>query len=395
MMAGGRGMGSQIEQLRGLAHNIAHFWQLITGALLLLATAITFTQAPALLARPRGWAIALLTVALGAWYTLGLRWMTGGDPPGYWRRLMRRPGVPYSARGLVFWAVLLGLTCLLSALGGEAYRLMLWPAYGISFMLAPMPAMLLYLVPNMLVLFAAYGWLPRAGGVEEWLSFGLNIVLFAIYTAVAYIPYLLLKSRFERERVYAELAQSHRELAEAHRQLEERAAQDREIAIWRERARLARELHDTLGHSLALMAVKLDAAQRLRAVDAARADHEIEATQGIARAALAELRAAIANVRAPALERAPLGEVLARRARELAGTAGWQVTYDIAPELGALDDAAYEALLRIGCEALANVERHARARSVRLSLRRADAEVVLRIEDDGRGILTTNPATEL
>jgi signal transduction histidine kinase len=262
-------------------------------------------------------------------------------------------------------------------------------------MLAPMPAMLLYALPNMLVLFAVYGWLPRGGGVEDWLTFGLNVVLFAIYTAVAYIPYLLLKSRFERERVYAELACSHRELAEAHRQLEERAAQDRELAIWRERARLARELHDTLGHSLALMAVKLDAAQRLRGVDAARADHEIEVTQGIARAALADLRAAIANVRSPALSRTPLGEVLARQARELAGTAGWQVTYEIAPGLGALDDATYEALLRIGGEALANVERHAHARSVRLALRREREVVVLRVEDDGCGILTTNPPTEL
>src|SRR5579863_345543 len=99
------------------------------------------------------------------------------------------------------------------------------------------------------------------------------------------------------------------------------------------------------------MAVKLDAAQRLRPVDAARADREVTATQAIARSSLAELRATIADLRAPTSARAPLGETLARQARELGLRAGWQVTYDVAADLGELDDAVYESLLRIGGEA--------------------------------------------
>ncbi len=88
----------------------------------------------------------------------------------------------------------------------------------------------------------------------------------AVYCAVIYLPLALLRGRFQREWTFHQLEQSHRDLEEAHRQLEEAAVHERELAVLRERGRLARDMHDTLGHSLALMAVKLEAAQRLRAV---------------------------------------------------------------------------------------------------------------------------------
>ena len=155
-------------------------------------------------------------------------------------------------------------------------------------------------------------------------------------------------------------------------------------------------MHDTLGHSLALMAVKLEAAQRLRAVDPARADHEVAATQAIARGALAELRDAIANLRASESEgsngaREPLGDALIHAAEACAARVGWRLTCEIAPDIEPVSDQAYEALLRTGIEALTNCERHARAQSIRLTLTRQGDLVCLRIEDDGVGILTTNP----
>ena len=124
----------------------------------------------------------------------------------------------------------------------------------------------------------------------------------------------LLRGRFQRERMFLELQQSHHELEEAHRQLEQAAEHERELAVLRERGRLARDMHDTLGHSLALMTVKLEAAQRLRAVNPDRADHEVAATQAIARDALAELRTAIADLR-DARQRPRTSGLHARRRR--------------------------------------------------------------------------------
>jgi signal transduction histidine kinase len=160
----------------------------------------------------------------------------------------------------------------------------------------------------------------------------------------------------------------------------------RVLAVLRERGRLARDLHDTLGHTLVLVAVKLEAARRLREVDAARADCELAATQEIVRQAMADFRASLDALRAPSQGCEPLALALARRAREAGQRAGWRVIFDVSPEMGGLNDRVHEALLRVGGEALTNAERHAGARTLRLTLQPApDDTVLLRVADDGVG----------
>jgi signal transduction histidine kinase len=155
-------------------------------------------------------------------------------------------------------------------------------------------------------------------------------------------------------------------------------------------------MHDTLGHALVLANVKLEAALRLRAVDPARADHEIIATQQILRDSMAELRASLANLRSPLLPREPLHEVLARMANEAGARVNWEVHISGAPSRAELDECTYEALLRVGSEAITNAERHAGAHTLWLylgykeSLADSDTNtIVLRVSDDGIGIVAT------
>jgi signal transduction histidine kinase len=93
----------------------------------------------------------------------------------------------------------------------------------------------------------------------------------------------LMGERFERDRLVNQLAQRNSELEEAHRQLSQSVAQEQELAVLRERTRLAREMHDTIGHALVLISVKLEAAQRLRERDPERCDRELESTKEITR----------------------------------------------------------------------------------------------------------------
>jgi signal transduction histidine kinase len=239
--------------------------------------------------------------------------------------------------------------------------------------------------------------------MPEILKFAGFAIGLACYSAVIFMPIMLLRNRFQRERMFLQLERSHHELEGAHQRLAQAAAHERELAVLRERGRLARDMHDTLGHSLALMTVKLEAAQRLRVVDPARADHEVAATQAIARGALAELRDAIADLRASdgsdgaessdgsATARESLGIALTRAAEASAARAGWRLTCEMAPDAEPMCDLTYEALLRTGVEALTNSERHAQAHSVHLALSREGDMLRLRIEDDGVGILATNP----
>jgi signal transduction histidine kinase len=208
---------------------------------------------------------------------------------------------------------------------------------------------------------------------------------------------MLIRARVQRERVFADLERSHQalELAHtrleaAHRQLEEASAHEREIAVLRERERLARDMHDTLGHALVLANVKLEAALRLRSIDPARADHEITVTQQVLRDSMADLRVSLANLRSSPLPREPLGQALVRLANEAAARATWEVFTDVAA-VGELEDRTYEALLRIGSEAITNAERHAGAHSLWVQLENSAREgsVVLRVSDDGIGIFSS------
>ena len=84
--------------------------------------------------------------------------------------------------------------------------------------------------------------------------------------------------------------------------MEEALAKEKEVAVLRERNRMAREMHDVLGHALVLVAVKIEAAQRLQAVDPVRATAELDATKELVRQSMTDLRVSLADLRSPALE---------------------------------------------------------------------------------------------
>jgi signal transduction histidine kinase len=393
ILSGAESSRAQLQALRRFGNNIGLFWSGIVYAGVLLAVLSILVTDPAFYAAPRGWAALALAVCYLAAFTYGSSWMAGRNPDSYWKQRLNIGRAPYPWRAVILWATLVTLCIAMIALN-NIFVWLIWVPMGMSLSLLPMPRSLLLAIPTLLLALAYYGELPTSLAPEELLKFAGFAMGLAVYCAVIYLPMPLLRSRFRREQMFLRLEQQHRDLEEAHQRLAEAAEDERELAVLRERGRLARDMHDTLGHSLALMAVKLEAAQRLRAVDPARADHEVVATQAIARGALAELRDAIANLRASEgsnVTREPLGDALTHAAEASAARAGWRLTCEIASDVEPVSEQAYEALLRTGIEALTNSERHAHAQSVHLTLTRQGDLICLRLEDDGVGILTTNP----
>jgi signal transduction histidine kinase len=187
-------------------------------------------------------------------------------------------------------------------------------------------------------------------------------------------------------RTSQERAQLIQQLKSAQRELESARTRDTELATLRERERLARELHDSLGHALVVISVQLEAIQRLYHVDPQQAEERIEALKGVARTNMDELRRALLGLRSAGLGERPLAEALQSLCVETGQRTGLEVTCH-APANGAhLTPAAAEALWRVAQEALTNVERHAQARRVEMSLETEPSAVVLRISDDGRGL---------
>jgi two-component system sensor histidine kinase DesK len=149
------------------------------------------------------------------------------------------------------------------------------------------------------------------------------------------------------------------------------------LAKLAERERIARDLHDLLGHTLSLIVLKTELASKLAERDPVRAAREIREVEEISRQALAEVRQAVRGYRARDLsaERA-----LARVALQAAG-----VELSEAFEPVALSPEAEDAFAFALREGVTNVVRHARATRCHVGLAAGDGQARLTIEDDGHG----------
>lgn len=168
----------------------------------------------------------------------------------------------------------------------------------------------------------------------------------------------------------AEQKRAHARLRQAYDQIEG-------LAKIAERERIARDLHDVLGHTLSLIALKSQLASKLADRDPQRAVAEIRDVEQIARTSLDELREAVAGYRG-----AGIPDELAH-ARDVLTSAGMRV------ECEAEDvrlPAAHESVLALAIrEAVTNIVRHARASAVHLRLAAAGDACRFEIQDDGVG----------
>jgi len=174
-------------------------------------------------------------------------------------------------------------------------------------------------------------------------------------------------------------------LGEANRLLRENAAQVEELATARERNRLAREIHDSLGHYLTVVTVQIGAAQAIFAHDAAGALDHLSKAQSLTQEGLGEVRRSVAALRASPTESRLLPEALAKLVEQWNAT-GLRARLSVEGARRQLTPPADLTLYRAAQEALTNVGQHAGASRVDLILDyRAPESVLLLVEDDGVG----------
>jgi two-component system, NarL family, sensor histidine kinase DesK len=145
------------------------------------------------------------------------------------------------------------------------------------------------------------------------------------------------------------------------------------LAAENERSRIARDLHDLLGHSLTAITVKAGLARRLGESDPARALQEVGEIEALARRSLADVRAAVSNYHDVTL----VGELAT--GRELLRAAG--ITADLPRAVDVIEPTHQELFGWVVREGLTNIVRHARASSCTVRLSPSAVEIV----DDGVG----------
>lgn len=188
----------------------------------------------------------------------------------------------------------------------------------------------------------------------------------------------------------AELGKAQRQqraaLADANVKLARYAATVAQLSVSQERNRMARELHDTLAHSLSAVSVQLEAAEAL--INSARVDDGrtmLGQAQATARQGLGEARRAILALRASPLEDLGLAGAIRARAESAAQRAGFALTLNLPAQLGEVGLEVEECVYRIADEALENAVRHAQATAVTVQLVVEGGNLVLTVIDDGQG----------
>jgi signal transduction histidine kinase len=351
----------------GWMRRLGIFWRLMVLALFGFGIASALQQDPRLHFSWRGPALLLLIGAFLGVYELYERTDA--------RRGVRWP-VPYRTVLLYLIAQLAIMSVLVqfgSGFSGPIFALMGQVCSSIPLRKWPIPLLAITALAG-----SAAGLIEDIGAANWGAVLGF-LFFIALWLGVAVLISMLFRERFQGEQLIADLR-------EAKHQLEQYAIQAEELAGLRERARLAREMHDSLGHSLVVVNVKLEAAQRLYALDAGRGDAELEATRALVREAMADLRRSLANLRAPLPDHQDLPAALDRLISELRTRTRLDVTSTAPRELPALAPAATESLWRVAREALSNVERHAAAGSAAVTLEQRNGAVILRVIDDGSGI---------
>jgi len=190
------------------------------------------------------------------------------------------------------------------------------------------------------------------------------------------------------------LAQLNRELdqrvAERSARIERLAEEGRAAAVTRERLRLARELHDTLAHSLMALLAQIRLVRKLhRRLGEDELDAELDRAEEVAARGLTEARAAITQMRDGGVQEVGLGAALRELLARFTQRSGIAAELHADVAAAAMSDERAQTLYRIAEEALRNVERHAGARRVTVELRESGEPIaprrLLRIADDGAG----------
>jgi signal transduction histidine kinase len=197
----------------------------------------------------------------------------------------------------------------------------------------------------------------------------------ASFLVVGYLVTQLLKTQRQQRKA----------LSQANQQLSRHARTLEDLATSHERNRLARELHDTLAHTLSGLAVQLEAINTVLDPAQQEVHTMLKKAQETTRNGLSETRRALKDLRAQSLDDLGLGLALTNLAQATGARSDIPVLTDIPVTIGNLPPGVEQMIYRITQESLENITRHADARHARVRLTCSESILRLTIADDGSG----------
>jgi signal transduction histidine kinase len=279
--------------------------------------------------------------------------------------------------GLIFYGTLLGYlhilpslylivvirSCFIFELPGR------WAIAGLSF--------LLFLIHKIQYMQGMMPLLDLHGQHQFWMQQLSEMMLFSVslFLILRFVS-TWLSERFMREQLVA-----------AHGQLQQYALQVEDLATVQERNRIARDIHDSLGHALTALNVQLQTVLKLWDVDPNGAKSFLTKAQRLGEIAIKEVRQSVRALRIEVRQEEPLEKAITSLTEDFRQSTGIVVVTKIQIEM-VLSPQIVKAIHRIVQEALTNICKHAQATTVEIGLSTTATNVYLSITDDGSGFLT-------
>lgn len=204
----------------------------------------------------------------------------------------------------------------------------------------------------------------------------LNIILFIVYCV-----YVINVQRGAIEQVN----QLYHELQTANEQLIEYADMSERMAQTRERNRLAREIHDTLGHTLTGIAAGIDACLALIDISPEQTKQQLELLSQVSRDGIKEIRRSVNELRPDALERLSLELAIRKMVMDMSKVSDVDIYFETEEKHLKFDEDEENAIYRVIQESITNAVRHGKATKIWITLKRVDSEITLLIKDNGIG----------
>ena len=256
-----------------------------------------------------------------------------------------------------------------------------------ALLMLPLAGQAVVMLPPRGVYATSVGILLAYIGAVDLYSGGLANLWNNLITFLAGLVFVVVFTQLnvEQEKARGEVERLAQELEEANRRLREYAVQAEELATQRERNRLAREIHDGVGHYLTTVFMQIQAAEATLEGDRPRAMDALEKAKKMTQAALTDVRRSVASLRSPLEQSGPLTETLTNlvnncRAPEL------HIEFKISGTPRPLSPQVELTCFRTVQEGLNNIQKHAHADHASVAIDYSSADRVrLWIQDNGDG----------
>ncbi len=204
----------------------------------------------------------------------------------------------------------------------------------------------------------------------------MNIVLFVLYCAEVIIA---------QRGTIDEVNALYEQLEKANEQMQEYAAMSEKMAETRERNRLAREIHDTLGHTLTGISAGLDACVATIDVAPDITKQQLQTISEVTRHGISEIRRSVSELRPDALERLRLDHAITKMVNDMSRLSGAKVYFNCEIKNLRFDEDEENAIYRVIQESITNAIRHGKASRIWITMTKEESDILLQIRDDGIG----------